>query len=47
MPNFWQMTSRLVNNEMPIFWQSRGVPRRYALIRTDENWLLHLTKDQP
>ena len=24
----------------------RGVPRRYALIRTDENWLLHLTKDQ-
>ena len=21
--------------------------RRYALIRTDENWLLHLTKEQP
>jgi DNA ligase D-like protein (predicted 3'-phosphoesterase) len=25
----------------------RGEPRRYALIRTDENWLLHQTKDQP
>jgi hypothetical protein len=25
----------------------RGAPHRYALIRTDENWLLHLTKDQP
>ena len=22
-------------------------PRRYALIRTDTDWLLHLTKDQP
>jgi DNA ligase D-like protein (predicted 3'-phosphoesterase) len=25
----------------------RGGPRRYALIRTDRDWLLHLTKDQP
>ncbi|MCW2633246.1 MAG: ATP-dependent ligase [Pseudonocardia sp.] len=25
----------------------RGVPRRYALIRTSQDWLLHLTKDQP
>lgn len=25
----------------------QGVPRRYALIRTAENWLLHLAKDQP
>lgn len=25
----------------------RGEPRRYALIRTPQNWLLHLTKDQP
>lgn len=25
----------------------RGAPRRYALIRTSENWLLHQTKDQP
>lgn len=25
----------------------RGVPRRYALIHTAENWLLHQTKDQP
>ena len=25
----------------------RGTPRRYALIRTAENWLLHLTKEQP
>jgi DNA ligase D-like protein (predicted 3'-phosphoesterase) len=25
----------------------RHGPRRYALIRTDRDWLLHLTKDQP
>jgi DNA ligase D-like protein (predicted 3'-phosphoesterase) len=25
----------------------RGMPRRYALIRTAENWLLHQTKEQP
>jgi DNA ligase D-like protein (predicted 3'-phosphoesterase) len=25
----------------------RGKPRRFALIRTDDGWLLHLTKDQP
>ena len=25
----------------------RATPRRYALIRTAENWLLHLTKEQP
>jgi DNA ligase D-like protein (predicted 3'-phosphoesterase) len=25
----------------------RGPARRYALIRTDRDWLLHLTKDQP
>jgi DNA ligase D-like protein (predicted 3'-phosphoesterase) len=25
----------------------RGAPRRYALIRTAENWLLRLTKEQP
>jgi hypothetical protein len=24
-----------------------GPARRYALIRTDRDWLLHLTKDQP
>jgi len=24
-----------------------GVPRRYALIHTGENWLMHLMKDQP
>jgi hypothetical protein len=24
-----------------------GTPRRYALIRTAEDWLLHLTKEQP
>jgi DNA ligase D-like protein (predicted 3'-phosphoesterase) len=27
--------------------QGQGVPRRYALIRTSKDWLLHLTKDQP
>jgi hypothetical protein len=25
----------------------RGQPRRYALIRTTQNWLLHQTKEQP
>ncbi|HLL69322.1 MAG TPA: DNA polymerase ligase N-terminal domain-containing protein [Micromonosporaceae bacterium] len=25
----------------------RGAPRRYALIRTRVNWLLHQTKEQP
>jgi DNA ligase D-like protein (predicted 3'-phosphoesterase) len=25
----------------------RETSRRYALIRTDRDWLLHLTKDQP
>ena len=25
----------------------RGGSRRYALIRTDRDWLLHLTKEQP
>jgi DNA ligase D-like protein (predicted 3'-phosphoesterase) len=25
----------------------RGVPRRYALIHTGENWLLRQTRDQP
>ncbi len=25
----------------------RGPPTRYALIRTDRDWLLHRTKDQP
>jgi len=25
----------------------RDASRRYALIRTDSDWLLHLTKDQP
>jgi DNA ligase D-like protein (predicted 3'-phosphoesterase) len=25
----------------------RAGPRRYALIRTDSDWLLHLTKEQP
>jgi DNA ligase D-like protein (predicted 3'-phosphoesterase) len=25
----------------------RSAARRYALIRTDSDWLLHLTKDQP
>ena len=25
----------------------RGTPHRYALIRTPDNWLLHLTREQP
>jgi DNA ligase D-like protein (predicted 3'-phosphoesterase) len=25
----------------------RGAPRRYALIRTATDWLLHLTREQP
>jgi uracil DNA glycosylase len=27
--------------------RGRQAQRRYALIRTDRDWLLHLTKDQP
>ena len=27
--------------------KGRHGPRRYALIHTDRDWLLHLTKDQP
>jgi len=29
------------------FADSEGPARRYALIRTDRDWLLHLTKAQP
>ena len=43
---WWEEHER---NERRILFtlHGRGPDRRYALIRTDRDWLLHLTKDQP
>ncbi len=43
---WWELVDR---NERRIVFtlHGRGVPARYALIRTDRDWLLHRTKDQP
>ena len=42
----WEEIDR---NERRLLFVLRGVrgARRYALIDTGDNWLLHLTKDQP
>jgi len=43
---WWEEHDR--NERRMIFTlHGRGTPRRYSLIRTDDNWLLHQTKDQP
>ncbi len=43
---WWEENDR--NDRRFVFTlHGRGAPRRYALIRTDSDWLLHLTKDQP
>lgn len=43
---WWQEEDR--NNRRFVFVLHGGVTdRRYALIQTDIDWLLHLTKDQP
>ncbi len=43
---WWEEESR---DERRLVFVLHGVgpPRRYALIETGQNWLLHLTKDQP
>lgn len=43
---WWEEESR-DERRLVFVLHGRGVPRRYALIHTGENWLLHLTKDQP
>jgi len=42
----WELDDR--NERRFVFTlHGRSGSRRYALIRTDSDWLLHLTKDQP
>ena len=43
---WWEEHDR---NEQRILFtlHGRGPARRYALIRTDTDWLVHLTNDQP
>jgi DNA ligase D-like protein (predicted 3'-phosphoesterase) len=43
---WWQQESR-DDHRIVFVLHGRGGSRRYALIRTDRDWLLHLTKDQP
>ena len=43
---WWEEESR-DDHRIVFVLHGRGEPRRYALIRTDRDWLLHLTKDQP
>ena len=43
---WWQQES-LDERRIVLVLHGRGAPRRYALIRTDRDWLVHLTKDQP
>ncbi len=43
---WWEEVDR--NERRLVFTlHGRGVPRRYALVRTSRDWLLLLTKDQP
>jgi DNA ligase D-like protein (predicted 3'-phosphoesterase) len=43
---WWEEHDR--NDRRMVFTlHGRGAPGRYALIRTNENWLLHRTKEQP
>jgi DNA ligase D-like protein (predicted 3'-phosphoesterase) len=43
---WWQEESR-DERRMVLVLHGRTATRRYALIRTDRDWLVHLTKDQP
>ncbi|MCU1537915.1 MAG: ATP-dependent ligase [Humibacillus sp.] len=43
---WWQEESRDERRIVFVLHGRQG-SRRYALIRTDSDWLLHLTKDQP
>ncbi len=43
---WWEESSR--NERRMVFvLHGRETARRYALIQTDRDWLLHLTRDQP
>jgi len=43
---WWEEESR-DDHRIVFVLHGRAGSRRYALIRTDRDWLLHLTKDQP
>jgi DNA ligase D-like protein (predicted 3'-phosphoesterase) len=43
---WWQEHDR-TERRLLFTLHGRRTSRRYALIRTDRDWLLHLTKDQP
>jgi DNA ligase D-like protein (predicted 3'-phosphoesterase) len=43
---WWDEESR-TDKRIVFVLHGRTGARRYALIRTDSDWLLHLTKDQP
>lgn len=43
---WWEEESR-DERRLVFVLHGRGAPRRYALIETGQNWLLHLTKVQP
>ena len=43
---WWEEESRDDHRGVVVL-HGQGGSRRYALIRTDRDWLLHLTKDQP
>jgi DNA ligase D-like protein (predicted 3'-phosphoesterase) len=43
---WWQEHDR-TERRMVFTLHGRSTARRYALIRTDSDWLLHLTKEQP
>ena len=43
---WWQEESR-TDRRIVLVLHGQDGARRYALIRTDRDWLLHLTKDQP
>ena len=43
---WWEQESR-TERRIVLVLHGQHDARRYALIRTDKDWLLHLTKDQP
>jgi len=43
---WWELEDR-TDRRFVFVLHGRDGDRRYALIRTPQNWLLHLTKDQP
>jgi DNA ligase D-like protein (predicted 3'-phosphoesterase) len=43
---WWEQEDR-TDRRLLLVLHGRGGPVRYALVRTDRDWLLHRTKDQP